>query len=104
MSQDYYIRKLINLKDKIIKFYENWCDDGFKKNKKCKILNGFLSYIPQYCNKCGVVFESNKDYEKKGFKESLIVIPTICKMDSYLSLNKELNVFTVINHLLVLLL
>lgn len=89
MSQDYYIRKLINLKDKNIKFYENWCEDGFRKNKKCKILNGYLSYIPHYCNKCGVVFESNKDYEKKGFKNSLIVIPTICKMNSYLSLNKQ---------------
>lgn len=89
MSQDNYIRKLINLKDKNIKFYENFCEDGFRKNKKCKILNAYLSYIPKYCPKCGVVFESNKDYEKKGFKNSLIVIPSICKMDSYLSLDKQ---------------
>ena len=89
MSQDYYIRKLINLKDENIKFYKNWCEEGFRKNKKCKILNGYLSYVPHYCNKCGIVFESNKDYEKKGFKNSMIVIPTIYKMDSYLSLNKQ---------------
>ena len=89
MSQDNYIRKLINLKDKNINFYENWCEDGFRKNKKCKILNAYLSYIPKYCTKCGAVFESNDDYEKKGFKKSLIVIPSICKMDSYLSLDKQ---------------
>ena len=89
MSQDYYIRKLINLKDENINFYENWCENGFRKNKKCKILNAYLSYIPHHCTKCGVIFESNKDYEKKGFKNSLIVIPSICKMDSYLSLNKQ---------------
>lgn len=89
MSQDYYIRNLINLKDENINFYENWCEDGFRKNKKCKILNGYLSYIPHHCDKCGVVFESTKDYEKKGFKNSMIVIPAICKIDSYLSLNKQ---------------
>ena len=89
MSQDYYIRKLINLKDENINFYENWCEDSFRKNKKCKILNAYLSYIPHHCTKCGVIFESNKDYEKKGFKNSLIVIPSICKIDSYLSLNKQ---------------
>ena len=89
MSQDYYIRKLINLKDENVNFYENWCEDGFRKNKKCKILNAYLSYIPHHCTKCGVIFESNKDYEKKGFKNSLIVIPSICKIDSYLSLNKQ---------------
>ena len=89
MSQDYYIRKLINLKDENIKFYENWCEDGSRKNKKCKILNAFLSYTPHHCDKCGVIFESKKDYEKKGFKNSMIVIPSICKIDSYLSLNKQ---------------
>lgn len=89
MSQDYYIRKLINLKDENVNFYENFCEDGYRKNKKCKIINAYLSYIPHHCPKCGVVFESNKDYEKKGFKNSLIVIPSISKIDSYLSLDKQ---------------
>ena len=34
MSQDNYIRNLLNLKDKNIKFYENWCEDGIRNNKK----------------------------------------------------------------------
>ena len=89
MSQDYYIRKLINLKDKNINFYQNWCEDGFRKNKKCKIIKSYLTYIPHHCSKCGIVYESNKDYEKKGFKNSIIVIPSICKMDAYLSLDKQ---------------
>ena len=68
MSQNNYIRKLINLKDENINFYKNWCEDGFRKNKKCKILNAYLSYIPKHCPKCGGVFETNKDYEKKDLK------------------------------------
>lgn len=91
MSQDNYIRNLLNLKDENIHFYENWCEEGIIKNKKCKIINAYLSYEPDHCDKCGIVFESKNDYEKKGFlnNPSFVVIPSISKFDSYLSLKKQ---------------
>ena len=60
------------------------------KNKNCKVVKAHLSYIPKCGDKCGVVFESNKDFEKKGFdKGSFVVFPSICKMDSYIFLKKQ---------------
>ena len=77
-----YIRNLLNLKDNNIKFFDNFCHDGFRKGKSCKIINAFLSYIPNHCDKCGVIFNSKKDFEKKGFdKGSYIVFPSVCKTD-----------------------
>ena len=91
MSQDNYIRNLLNIKDKNIEFYENWCEEEIINNKICKIINAYLSYIPDHCEKCGCIFQSNNDYEKKGFlnKPSYIVIPSICKMNAFLKLRKQ---------------
>ena len=90
MSHNDYILNLLNIKDENIKLYDNFVSEGFRKGKTCKIINAFLSYIPSSCSKCGSVFESNKDFEKKGFdKGSFIVMPSICKMDAYLFLKKQ---------------
>jgi len=91
MSQEYYIRNLLKIEDENIHFYENLCEEGFRKGKKCTIINAYLSYIPNYCEKCGCIFETKDDYEKKGFlnKPSFIVIPSVAKYDSYLCLRKQ---------------
>ena len=91
MSQENYIRNLLNIKDENIKFYKNFCEEGIKNGKKCKFINAYLSYIPTHCEKCGVVFDSKEDYEKKGFsnKPSYVLIPKICKYTAYLKLDKQ---------------
>ena len=90
MSQNNYIRNLLNIKDNNIKFFDDFFHIGFRKGKTCNIFNAFLSYIPDHCDKCGVIFNSKKDFEKKGFdKCSYIVIPSVCKKDSYLFLKKQ---------------
>ena len=90
MPQNNYILDLLNIKDKNITFDENGVHDEFIKNKTCKIINAHLSYIPTNCDKCGCIFESNKDYEKKGFdKGSYIVVPSIFKMTTFLFLKKQ---------------
>ena len=90
MPQDNYIRNLLNIKDQNITFVEDGVSDMKIKDKTCKVIDAKLSYIPKYCDKCGTVFESNNDFEKKGFdKGSFVVIPSICKMDSYLFLKKQ---------------
>ena len=90
MSQNNYILNLLNIKDKNITFDEEGIHDEFIKGKTCKIINAHLSYIPTHCDKCGCVFESNDDYEKKGFdKGSYVVVPTIFKMTTFLFLKKQ---------------
>ena len=90
MSQDNYIRNLLNIKDQNITFDENGVSDMQIKGKTCKVINAHLSYIPTFCDKCGIVFDSKHDFEKKGFdKGSLVVIPSICKMNSYIFLKKQ---------------
>ena len=90
MSQDNYIRNLLNIKDQNITFDEDGVHDEFIKGKTCKIIDAHLSYIPSYCDKCGGVFESNDDYEKKGFDDgSYVVVPTIFKATCFLFLKKQ---------------
>ena len=91
MSQEYYIRNLLKIEDENIHFYENLCEEGFRKGKKCTIVNAYLSYIPDYCENCGCIFETKHDYEKKGFlnKPSFIIIPSVSKYDTYLCLKKQ---------------
>lgn len=87
MSQDYYILKLLNMKDENIHFYKEFVKEETVKGKRCLIYQGYLTYIPQYCPKCGTCFDEN--IEKHGFKNSLIKIPSVSKITTYLSLNKQ---------------
>ena len=90
MPQNNYILDLLNFKDKNITFDENGVHDEFIKGKTCKVIDTHLSYIPTHCEKCGCTFESNKDYEKKGFdKGSYVVVPSIFKMTTFLFLKKQ---------------
>ena len=90
MPQDNYIRNLLNIKDQNITFDEDGIHDEFIKDKTCKIIDAHLSYIPTHCDKCGCIFESNDDYEKKGFDDgSYVVVPTIFKITTFLFLKKQ---------------
>ena len=90
MPQNNYIRNLLNIKDQNINFIENGVYNKKIKGKNCKVVEAKLSYAPKYCDRCGIVFESNDDFEKKGFdKGSMVVIPSICKINSYLFLKKQ---------------
>ena len=70
MSQDYYILKTLNLKDKNIHFYEEFVKEETIKEKRCLVYQAYLTYIPEYCPKCGVCFDNK--IEKHGFKNSQI--------------------------------
>ena len=87
MSQDYYILKTLNLKDKNIHFYEEFVKEETIKEKRCLVYQAYLTYIPEYCPKCGVCFDNK--IEKHGFKNSLIKLPSVSKLNTYLSLNKQ---------------
>ena len=87
MSQDYYILKTLNMKDENIHFYEEFAKEDYIKNKRCLIYQAYLTYIPTYCPKCGTCYDNN--IEKHGFKNSLIKIPSVSKLTTYLSLDKQ---------------
>ena len=87
MSQDYYILKTLNIKDENIHFYEEFVTEENIKGKRCLVYKGYLTYIPEYCPKCGTIYDNN--IEKHGFKNSLIKIPIVSKLNTYLSLNKQ---------------
>lgn len=103
MSHNNYIRNLLNIKDNNIKFFDDFFHIGFRKGKSCNIFNAFLSYIPDHCDKCGVIFNSKKDFEKKALIKVLILLSLLFvkRIHIYFWKNKELNAYIVILPLFV---
>lgn len=89
MSMNNYILNLLNIEDKNIFILPN-IEEKFIKNKKYKIIEGFLTYIPDYCPCCGCVNESHNDIIKWGFRKNCkIKIPKISNCFSLLILHKQ---------------
>ena len=65
MSDLNYIIDLLELKDSNIYFKDNFYYKKKIKNIDHKVFEGYLSYTPDYCPKCGVVFDDK--FEKHGF-------------------------------------
>ncbi len=87
MSQLNYITDLLELKDNNIKFFDNCY---FKENIKgitYKVFEGFLSYKPDCCPKCGVVFDDM--FEKHGFITSDIKLNPVSGFNTILRLHKQ---------------
>jgi len=87
MSNLNYIIDILNLKEKNITFKENFYYESKIKGITHKIFEGYLSYQPECCPKCGVVFDS--DFEKHGFITSNIKIPDVSGYKSILKLHKQ---------------
>ena len=75
MSNQNYIMEMLELKDNNITFYDNFYHKEKIKGIECKIFEGYLSYQPTQCYKCGVIFDDN--FEKHGFITSNIKIPNV---------------------------
>ena len=87
MSQDYYILKALNMEHENIHFYKEFVKEENIKGKRSLVYQGFLTYIPECCPKCGTCYDEK--IEKHGFKNSLIKIPSVSKLNTYLSLDKQ---------------
>ena len=72
MSTNNYILNLLNIKDKNIHIITE-CKENVIKNKNYKIIEGILTYNPQYCPCCGIVNKSTNDIIKWGFRKNCIV-------------------------------
>ena len=89
MSMNNYILNLLNIEDKNI-FMSPKIEERLIKNKKYKIIEGFLTYIPEYCPCCGCVNESYNDIIKWGYRRNCkIKIPKISNCFSLLILHKQ---------------
>lgn len=87
MSNQDYITEMLELKDNNVKFYDNFYYKEKINGIYHKIFEGYLSYKPEYCYKCGVPFDNN--FEKHGFITSNIKIPNISGYKSILRLHKQ---------------
>lgn len=87
MSNQNYIIEMLDLKDSNIFFKENFYYKEKIKGIIHKVFEGYLSYIPDFCTKCGVVFDEK--FEKHGFITSDIVIPNVVGFKTILRLHKQ---------------
>lgn len=70
MSTNNYILNLLNIKDNNITILPN-SQEKFIKGVKYKIIEGVLTYKPEYCPCCGGINESSNDIIKWGFRKKL---------------------------------
>ena len=90
MSQDYYTRNILNIKDENVKFYKNFLETRIVKGKETKIFHGFLTYTPDYCPKCGCINEGFNDIIKWNFKRNCkIKMPKVSNYSAILLLDKQ---------------
>jgi len=89
MSNQNYITQMLELKDNNINFYENCYYKEKIKGITHKVFEGYLSYTPTYCDKCGIVYDNKNMFEKHGFIISNIKIPDVSGFKSILRLHKQ---------------
>ena len=87
MSNQNYIINILNLKEKNIIFKENFYYETKINNITHKVFEGFLSYQPDFCPKCGVVFDNL--FEKHAFINSNIKLPDVSGFKTILKLHKQ---------------
>ena len=90
MSNNDYILNLLNIKDKNIYICSDKLQNKTIKGVNHKIIEGVLTYNPEYCPLCGVVNDSSDDIIKWGFRKNCkIKIPNISNCKSLLILHKQ---------------
>lgn len=87
MSNKNYITNILELKDDNIYFLENYYYKENIRGVTHKIFEGYLSYQPSHCYRCGCLFDSN--FEKHGFIVSNIKIPDVSGYKTILRLHKQ---------------
>ena len=87
MSISNSILKSLNMEDENIIFNENFIENRKINGEKVLIYKGYLKNNYEYCPACGCINENS--IVKNGTKKSLIKIPKVSELVSYLELNKQ---------------
>ena len=72
MSTNNYILNLLNIKDENINIITE-CKEKMIKERNYKIIEGVLTYNPQFCPCCKTINQSTNDIIKWGFRKNCIV-------------------------------
>ena len=90
MTHTDYTKKILNIEDENIYFYENCLEIVEIKGVKTKVFHGFLTYTPEYCPHCGVVNEGFNDIIKWNFKRNCkIKVTKVANYNAILLLDKQ---------------
>ena len=90
MTHTEYTKLILNIKDNNIFFNENCLKIVNIKGVETKIFHGYLTYIPEFCPKCGCINESSNDIIKWNWKRNCkIKITKACSYNALLILDKQ---------------
>ena len=89
MSQNNCILNLLNIEDKNINLTQNFYKIEKFGDINYKVIEAKLTYRPEFCPRCGSVFNNEQTYEKNGFIKSDILMLDICNHGCILRLHKQ---------------
>ena len=90
MTHTDYTKNILNIKDENIYFYENCLETRKENNVEVKVFHGYLTYTPEYCDRCGVINEGTNDIIKWAFdKNCLVKLPKVSNFNTILLLDKQ---------------
>lgn len=90
MTHTDYTKKILNIEDENIYFYENCLEIKKIKGVETKIFHGFLTYTPHYCPHCGIINNGFDDIIKWNFKRNCkIKITKVANYNTILLLDKQ---------------
>ena len=87
MSISNSILKSLNMEDKNVIFNENFVENRKIKGIKVLVYKGYLKNNYEYCPVCGCI--NDNSILKNGTRKSLIKIPKVSELISYLELTKQ---------------
>lgn len=94
MPISHFIREVLDILDFNITFYENQSEKQIGNYKKerikdeiCHVFDGVLSYVPDCCEKCGIV--NDHTIIKWGFKTVMTQLNKVSEYKTYLRLKKQ---------------
>ena len=70
MTHTDYTKKILNIKDENIYFYDNCLEIKKINGINTKIFHGYLTYTPEYCPHCGCINGGFHDIIKWNFKRN----------------------------------
>ena len=90
MTHTDYTKNILNIKDENIYFYENCLETRKENNVEVIVFHGYLTYTPEYCDRCGVINEGTNDIIKWAFdKNCLVKLPKVSNFNTILLLDKQ---------------
>lgn len=90
MTHTDYTKKILNIEDENIYFYENCLEMIEIKGIKTKVFHGYLTYTPECCPNCKCINHDHNDIIKWNFKRKCkIKITKACNYNTILLLDKQ---------------